>query len=268
MHICRCRCLKNNVSHTLFTNAGTNQNHKTSGGCKKNWRRQFRSNLSKVIAFLQQVELQQPHLELLKLTPFYHFLLPFINKAVNPKYIKGTNKGLVKILDSYDKEQQVFVLAGKKLSITATEFELIFGIVSGTADIDMKDSTVHEQSLGKRKFSDFPTITPTHLKTEILKSMKGTTQQDIEDTVKLIILHIMSCVLFVTSSDIVRWWMLRVCEDLGSLKHYNWGKCVVDYLMNFVQTSLSESVRGCTALLQVINTTHPNFPAIRYCLHI
>lgn len=85
-----------------------------------NWPWQFRSNLTKVISFLSDVELRQQHLDLLQLTPFYHFLLPFINKAVNPKHIKGTKKGLVHILSSYDKEQQVIVIAGKKLSITPT----------------------------------------------------------------------------------------------------------------------------------------------------
>lgn len=185
------------------------------------------------------------------MTPFYQFLLPFINKAVNPKHIKGTKTGLVNILDSYDKAEQVFVIGGKRLRITAAEFELIFGIPSGNNIIDMKESTVGSESLGKRKFSDFPSITPTHLKQEVLKTMKSTDPRDIEDTVKMIILHVMACVLFVASTDVVRWWMLRICENLNELRNYNWGKSVVDYLMNFVQTSPSEEVRGCTALLQV-----------------
>lgn len=143
------------------------------------------------------------------------------------------------------------MVAGKKLSITPTEFEVIFGIYSGNQDIDMKASSVEEDFLEKRKFWDVLNITPTHLETELLKSMKGTTPQDIEDTIKLLILHVMACVLFIASSDVVRWWMLRICEDLHALRNYNWGKSVVGYLMKFVQTSPSEEVRGCTALLQV-----------------
>lgn len=254
MHSAIYNRLQKNDWLAKFVVAGISRKHKANSNRAKKWRRQFRSNLTKVIKFLDGVELQKHHLELLQLTPFFHFLLPFINKTVNPKHVKGTKKGLISILDSYDKEQQVFVLAGKKLSITATEFEVIFGIPSGSTEIDMKDSTVSENSLGKRKFSNVLNITPSHLKTEIKQSMHSNMQQDIEDTVKLLILHTMSCVLFVASSDVVRWWMLRVCEDLSKLRDYNWGQSVVNYLTNFVQTSPSENVRGCTALLQVITT--------------
>lgn len=175
--------------------------------------------------------------------------MPFINNAVDPKHIKGTKMGLVDILDTYDKTQQVFVVGGKKLSITASEFEVIFGIASGPEDIDMKNSTIGDDSLGNHLFADTTIITPRHLKEEILKAMKGTDQHSVEDTVKLLILHVMACVLFVASTDIARWLMMRIC--LYELRSYNWGKCVVEYVMNFVQTSSSEEVRGCTAVLHV-----------------
>lgn len=64
----------------------------------------------------------------------------------------------------------------------------------------MKNCTVSEQSMGKRRFSEYSTITPKHLKAEILVSMKSNLQQDIEDTVKMIIVHVMACVLFIASS--------------------------------------------------------------------
>lgn len=53
----------------------------------------------------------------------------------------------------------------------------------------MKNCTVSEQSMGKRRFSEYSTITPKHLKAEILVSMKSNLQQDIEDTVKMIIYY-------------------------------------------------------------------------------
>lgn len=208
------------------------------------------SNLTKVITFFADVELQQHHLDLLQETPFYQFLMPFISKAVNTKHIKGTKKGLVNIIDSYDKVQQSFIIAGKQLTITPTEFDVIFGSSSGSHDIDMKDSTVSETSLGKRKFSQVTNITSTVLKSEILKSMKSSKPRDVQDTVKPLILHTMACVIFVASSDVVRWWMLRLFENLEDLKNYNWGKYVVDYLMSFIQTCTPEMVQGCT-LLQV-----------------
>lgn len=107
---------------------GSGKKRAASTSRQKQWRRQVRSNLTKVISFLDGVELQNHHLALLQITPFYQFLLPFINKAINPKHIQGTKRGLVNILDSYDKNQQGFLIAGKKLTITVSKFEVILAL--------------------------------------------------------------------------------------------------------------------------------------------
>lgn len=49
---------------------------------------------------------------------------------------------------------QAFVIAGKKLNTTTVEFEVIFGIAFGDKEIDMKNCSVGDESLGKRKFSN------------------------------------------------------------------------------------------------------------------
>lgn len=121
---------------------------------------------------------------------------------------------MINILDSCDKNQQVFMVAGKKLTISAPEFEMIFGIASGSIDIDMKNSSVGEHSLGNYTFSEHNLITPKHLKEQIMKPVTSTEPRDIENTVKMMILHVMACVLFVASSNAVRWWMLRICINL------------------------------------------------------
>lgn len=131
---------------------------------------------------------------MLQMTPFYQFLMPFINKAVNRKHIKGTKNGMINILDSYDKNQQVFMVAGKKLTISAPEFEMIFGIASGSIDIDMKNSSVGEHSLGNYTFSEHNLITPKHLKEQIMKAVTRTEPRDTENSVRMMILHVVACV--------------------------------------------------------------------------
>lgn len=183
--------------------------------------------------------------------------MPFVNKQIPATYTKGTQSGVVKILETYNRAEQAFIVGVKQLTITASEFEAIFGIASGNEEIDMKNCTVSEQSMGKRRFSEYSTITPKHLKAEILVSMKSNLQQDIEDTVKMIIVHVMACVLFIASSDVIRWWMLRICEDLHELHSYNWGQGVIDYLTTFLQSHPAEQVKGCTTLVQVFPKTTP-----------
>lgn len=69
-------------------------------------------------------------------------MLPFINKNVPASYIEETQSGLVKILETYDKSEQAFIIGGNQLTITATEFEAIFGIASGNEEIDTKKCTI------------------------------------------------------------------------------------------------------------------------------
>lgn len=218
---------------------------------RKGWRRQFRSNLSKLVAFFTNVTLQSYHIDLLKTTPFYHFLIPFVDKAVNPTCIKGTTHGVVKIINTYNKQQKTFVLGGKQLMITPTECDVILGITSGNKDIDLKDCLVGPASLRKRKFPNISEVKPKHLKTQLMQSIESSELVDIQDTIRLIILYVMSSILFVASSEVARWWMFRVCENLDELHEYNWGKAIVDYLMKYVDTKDPQDVKGCTTLLQV-----------------
>lgn len=59
-------------------------------------------------------------MDLLQITPLYQFLMPFINKNVNLDHIKATKGGLIKILSTYNKEVEAFVVGGKHLNITAS----------------------------------------------------------------------------------------------------------------------------------------------------
>lgn len=231
--------------------AGSSRKNGSRSSKKTNWRWQFCYNLTKLIAFYANTPLQACHLELLKTTPFYHFLLPFINKAVILDCIKGTKSGVEKILDTYDKKTRTFRLGNKQLVITPAEFSIIMGIQSGNRDINTKDTQVSPDSLLKRKFNGISLVKPTHLKTQILSSLASPDFQDIYDSVRIIILHVRSSILFVSTSEVARVWMFRVCENLDELCTYNWGTTVLDYLMNYVNTKSPQDVQGCTTFLQV-----------------
>lgn len=200
--------------------------------------------------------LQQCHLEVLQTTPFYHFLIPFINKDIPPVCAKGTKTGLVKIIETYSKSDKAFIIGGKHLTTTPAEFDIIMGITSGNNNIDMKDYQISPNSLLKRKFSGVKIIKPQNLKSELLKSIAGTQLVDIHDTVRILILQVLSCILFVASNEVARVWMFRIVEDLSDLGSYNWGKAVLDYLMRYVDSNEAQDVKGCTTFLQVRYISH------------
>lgn len=129
------------------------------------------------------------------------------------------------------------------------------GIASGHKNIDMKDTQVSPNSLLKRKFDGIRLVKPQHLKTQLLKSIISPELVDIYDTVRIIILHVMSCILFVSSSAVARVWMFQIYENIEELCNYNWGQSVLDYLMKYVHTKNSQYVKGSTTFLQVSHTT-------------
>lgn len=85
----------------------------------------------------------------------------------------------------------------------------------------------------KHKFS---LVKPKHLKAQLLKSMISPELLDIYDTVRIIILHVMSCILFVSSCEVARVWMFGVCDHIEELCNYNWGHAILAYLMKYVDT--------------------------------
>lgn len=191
----------------------------------------------------------------LKKTPFYTFLEPFINKQVNLQYLAGMQHGFVKILVSYSREYKAFVVGGYTLAMSPREFDLIFEITSGDKEVNMKQCSIDETTLDQRRFADRKNkkVIATHLKKQLKISMKRSEQQDIEDIVRIIILHTLRFVLFVACSKYASWWMFRICENHNQLCDYNWGKACVKYLMCYIQSKVAQEVRGCTAVLQLIN---------------
>lgn len=111
---------------------------------EEKYRHQYRSNLSKIIKFLEGIDFKKSHMDRLRETPFYTFLEPFINKQVESRYVKGVQHGLVEILMYYNQKLDAFDVGGHMLTMSPREFELIFGITLGDKEIDMKSCPVHE----------------------------------------------------------------------------------------------------------------------------
>lgn len=111
---------------------------------EEKYRHQYRSNLSKIIKFLEGIDFKKSHMDRLRETPFYTFLAPFINKQVESRYVKGVQHGLVEILMYYNRKCDAFDVGGHMLAMSPREFELIFGITLGDKEIDMISCPVHE----------------------------------------------------------------------------------------------------------------------------
>lgn len=105
------------------------------------------------------------------------------------------------------------------------------GIASSQEEIDMKDTQVSPNSLLKHKFNGFRLVKPQHLKAKLLESVTSPELVDIHDTVRILILHVMSCILFVMSNEVASVSMFRICDNLKDLCNYNWGNDVLSLML-------------------------------------
>ncbi|XP_012842539.1 PREDICTED: uncharacterized protein LOC105962762 [Erythranthe guttata] len=87
------------------------------------------------------------------------------------------------------------------------------------------------------------------LKPKMMEYIDSRDDEDVEDVVRIIILHVLTSCFFVTSGDQVSWWMVQLCDELYKLSDYNWAGYIVEFLMKYVQETEPSLVRGCTTLL-------------------
>lgn len=74
------------------------------------------------------------------------------------------------------------------------------------------------------------------MKEQLKITVESTKEEDIQDTVRIIVLHTLSCVLFVACSDVACFWQFKYCDNLDELWEYNWGEAIVKYLKNYIRT--------------------------------
>ncbi|KAL7126126.1 hypothetical protein ABFS83_14G164900 [Erythranthe nasuta] len=213
------------------------------------WTRQFRSSLHSTVDFFANVSLRKAHYKCLKRTPFYRLILPFAKHEISISQVTGTQIGTVLILKTYNKEDRVFKIGGRELNVTEEDCNLIFGIKSGEKIISIRRTNKPEFGLTNRKFRDVEKIRLGMLKPKMLEYIDSRDDEDVEDVVRIIILHVLTSCFFATSGDQVSWWMVQLCDELYKLSDYNWAGYIVDFLIKYVQKTEPSLVRGCTTLL-------------------
>lgn len=201
--------------------------------------------------FFKGLKIRKVHLDLLKTTPFYNFVLPFVKGKYSAGEVRGMQDGLVQMLMSYDNSRNCFHIGGKYLKIDPSEFDVIFGIRSGDVYLNPTRSSLRDSDLAKRKFQIFKKIRPGFLRHVLKGSLDSDDEADVSDSVKVMIIYLLSTIFFVAGGDTVNMWFFRICDNLELLNSYNWGLAVVNYLMKSIQKRPAESVRGCTLLFMV-----------------
>ena len=94
----------------------------------------FRSNMQSMIKLMEEIELNEEHVKLLKKTPFWLLLDTFIHKKLKADQCLKHDEVVANIIQSYNGKS--FNIAGKQVKFTKNDVRLIFGIRDG--DEEMK----------------------------------------------------------------------------------------------------------------------------------
>ncbi|KAI8550040.1 hypothetical protein RHMOL_Rhmol06G0073300 [Rhododendron molle] len=144
------------------------------------------------------------------------------------------DKPILSIIETYDTNDNKFLIGGKKIAITRNDIKLIFGIACGNkpiGDLNKKKSDVafatrrgiQEARIGSKKMKD--------MINEILqKKEESMTDEDIRDVVRLVCMFICLTLLFSTSGVTIAWTYVHCLEKIEEIKDYDWAQSIAETL--------------------------------------
>ena len=162
----------------------------------------FRSNMQSMIKLMEEIELNEEHVKLLKKTPFWLLLDTFIHKKLKADQCLKHDEVVANIIQSYN--GKFFHIAGKQVKFTKNEVRLIFGIRDG--DKEMKFTYCAKKSVPmlKRRNIALKRLTAKNVIKILNDCLKKNTKENVEN-VRLICLHLCVSLFFSVGGTSVNW---------------------------------------------------------------
>lgn len=219
--------------------------------------KQFRSNLlatSRIFAELKP-NIRVEHRNCMLLTPFAHFWNAFLDGNVVQSRVSKSDQLICSIISTYSPEDNGFKIGGEVLKLTVRDFELIFGITSGSVKVNEKGIKKRDTEFLKRRkvYNKTHSLRVKDISEELPILVLGNTETEVKDFIKLLCLHTMCTVFDSTSGSSIPFWLIEKVDDLDNLRSFAWNV----HFTNKLQKSLSHSytnptlVIGCVTFIAV-----------------
>ncbi|GMP22383.1 hypothetical protein CsSME_00000435 [Camellia sinensis var. sinensis] len=221
---------------------------------RKNYMKQYRSNIVAFINLMRDTRFTKRHITALEGTPFGMLFKSFWKKDdVVLKKFKKVDVNVMDVIKSYDFHANGFKLRGKTCDIWNSDVTLIFGIKSGTKKVDVSYGKKQESPFVQRRFRNMSRISVKSLREALGDALVGTTRVDVEDVARIICLFIVTTLLLPTTGLTVGWAFVALVEDLEMMNSYAWSTVVASTLTTSIHCSLGspKNVTGCVLLLLV-----------------
>ncbi|KAB2597275.1 hypothetical protein D8674_000195 [Pyrus ussuriensis x Pyrus communis] len=187
-----------------------------------------------------KLKIQEEHRDIIKGTPFWAMMC------------RKTYVDIIRIINCFIVETSEFKFGDRCEKLTGFEVEELFGLPNFGRDINLNERcSKFEEGFIKRNFKTVDRVTRQNIESAMITIVTGKTQQNREDFLCLMCLHLCITLLFCNSGSTISWNITSCCQDVRTMAGYNWAKATSDCLQKQLVKNFGKPshVSGCVVLL-------------------
>ena len=213
---------------------------------------------SRFIKFIEELKLQDVHINAIGETPFKHFI-------EMPANLKCQRTFLSMIITRWDNEKSAFQLGGKLLPILPQDVALIMGLnMNGeriqlgkrvlTEECEFLEKYLEKNYIGTETLEKHLKVISKKMSSKKKKSLDKKRLDSIADFKKLYMLYVCSTILFPKSCRSFPFNIIFMVDKLEKVNDYAWAIVVHEFLIKSIRESSRKTtgfINGCVMLLEV-----------------
>ncbi|KAJ6413911.1 hypothetical protein OIU84_006669 [Salix udensis] len=203
---------------------------------------QYKSNLFGIVKEFETANITESlKMELMK-TPFWTLLESILEGTIDKHICRKSDLSICKILQTYNKDEEVFRIKGKDIKIYAEDIRLIFGIRDGNIQIDVnKHKTArmrNKTAFETRCFPKVERLTKREINNAFkrLKNIesKNPSDRNVQDMCRVLVLKLLVSLFLPNNGSNLPFAYLEYVEDLESIAEYNWAAHIFDFFKKII----------------------------------
>ncbi|XP_048442388.1 uncharacterized protein LOC125478309 [Pyrus x bretschneideri] len=199
-----------------------------------------------------KLKIQEEHRDIIKGTPFWGLFKAYDGGLVSDDMCRKTYVDIIRIINCFNAGTSEFKFGDRCEKLTGFEVEELLGLPNFGRDINLnKRCSKSEEGFIKRNFKTVDRVTRQNIESAMITIVTGKTQQNREDFVCLMCLHLCITLLFCNSGSTISWNIASRCQDVQTMAGYNWAKATSDCLQKQLVKNCGKPshVSGCVVLL-------------------
>ncbi|KAM7491133.1 hypothetical protein LguiA_034054 [Lonicera macranthoides] len=172
------------------------------------------------------------------------------------KYYKKSDSAVLEIINCFDLKSNTFKFGNKYVPLLPEDVTDALGIPSTGKKIDICTRHIEKRKdkFCLQNFTSRSQLKRATIEATIPDKLKGQTQEEARDAVRLICLYFCISILFTNSGHSIGWFILHRFEKLEDIGSFNWAAATVDFLIRAIVCHKCKATRvsGCTPLLLCI----------------